>query len=515
MGSTDERWPGPARGRIVMLVDNAVEGDSRVQKAAYSAAEAGWDVVLLGRSPNSRPRNWMIGQAQVRLIPMSGALARRRHELRRHWLIAPLGYPPTGIAEQRRASVRAWHADLSVRRALAPKGLVAARVRVETFAARLSGAWVRLRTWQTSVGKRARRRLALPSDRLYTMFWRTAMGERAWRRLEPGLWEYEIAYGPVVDDLRPDIIHANDFRMLGVGARATIRAKDDGRQIRLLWDAHEYLPGVDPWQDNLRWRPGNIAHEREFAPLADAVITVSESLAELLQRDHDLPRRPEVVLNAPDVDALGPTTDESSPSIRERCGLEPDVPLLVYSGLAAHKRGIDVMIEALPRMPDVHVALVVGKIKAPYVLGLIQRAKALGCAERLHVFGYVPHDQVVGFLSSATIGVIPIRHFPNHEIALITKFFEYSHARLPIVVSDVRTMAQTVRRTGQGEVFRVDDVDDYVRAIRAVLADEKQFRAAYDTPGLLDAWTWRAQAAKLNAVYSELMGDRPAHTERA
>ena len=42
----------------------------------------------------------------------------------------------------------------------------------------------------------------------------------------------------------------------------------------------------------------------------------------------------------------------------------------------------------------------------------------------------------------ADLGVIPIHHWPNHEIALITKFFEYSHARLPIVVSDVRTMAE-------------------------------------------------------------------------
>ena len=80
------------------------------------------------------------------------------------------------------------------------------------------------------------------------------------------------------------------------------------------------------------------------------------------------------------------------------------------------------------------------------------------------------------FLSGADAGVIPIRHFPNHEIALITKFFEYSHARLPIVVSDVKTMAETVRRTGQGEVFEADNLEDFVRAVRAVLADPESYR---------------------------------------
>ncbi|MET8065620.1 hypothetical protein ABZS65_18535, partial [Micromonospora sp. NPDC005313] len=34
--------------RVVMLVDNAVDCDSRVQKAARSAADAGWHVTLIG-----------------------------------------------------------------------------------------------------------------------------------------------------------------------------------------------------------------------------------------------------------------------------------------------------------------------------------------------------------------------------------------------------------------------------------------------------------------------------------
>ncbi len=118
---------------------------------------------------------------------------------------------------------------------------------------------------------------------------------------------------------------------------------------------------------------------------------------------------------------------------------------------------------------------------------------------------YVSHWQVVSFLSTADIGVIPIHHWPNHEIALITKFFEYSHARLPIVVSDVRAMADTVRSTGQGEVFRAGDVDDFVRAVRSVLADPERYRAAYDKPGLLAGWTWEAQAEVLDGVYRLLL----------
>jgi glycosyltransferase involved in cell wall biosynthesis len=155
----------------------------------------------------------------------------------------------------------------------------------------------------------------------------------------------------------------------------------------------------------------------------------------------------------------------------------------------------------------VHVALVTNKQTSRYVNGLRRRADELGVLDRLHLVPYVPHWQVVPMLSSATAGVIPIQHWPNHEVALITKFFEYSHARLPMVVSDVRTMSATVRATGQGEVFKAEDLADYIRAVRAVLGDPERYRSAYDKPGLLDGWTWAAQAEVLTSVYRRVLGD--------
>src|SRR6185312_5706023 len=98
MGSDGATAAVATRGRVVMLVDNGVIGDSRVQKAARSAADAGWDVVLLGRAPaGGQSQSWRLGAAEVRLIPMPEPLAKRRHEFRRALLRAPLAYPPSGI----------------------------------------------------------------------------------------------------------------------------------------------------------------------------------------------------------------------------------------------------------------------------------------------------------------------------------------------------------------------------------------------------------------------------------
>ncbi|SBT67196.1 Glycosyltransferase involved in cell wall bisynthesis [Micromonospora sediminicola] len=477
--------------RVVMLVDNAVEGDSRVQKAARSAADAGWDVTLLGCAHVDAERRWRLGDAEVRVLPLDAPRP------------APPGASgsPGGVA--------------GLRRRLVARGGLPLR------AARL-----------------ARR----PVEHAQVRYWRARLGDRAWRRLEPGLWGYERLAGPVVDAVRPDLIHAHDFRMLGVAARAVERARAQGRDVKLVWDAHEWLPGARPRRDNARWLPAHLGYVREYVGHADAVVTVSDTLADLLVRDHDLPQRPTVVLNAPvataepaavptpvggsvvlaapvggSVVGAGPVAAAvdagGAPDLRARCGLAADTPLLVYSGAMAPQRGVDTVVEALPRLPGVHLALVVGDPAAGYVRQVVARAARHGVDDRVHVLPYVPHRQLVAFLAAADVGLIPLHHWPNHEIALITKFFEYAHARLPIVVSDVRTMADTVRATGQGEVFRARDAADLARAVRAVLADPGRYRAVYDRPDSpLPGWTWEAQAERLDALYRRLLTPATAPT---
>lgn len=69
-------------------------------------------------------------------------------------------------------------------------------------------------------------------------------------------------------------------------------------------------------------------------------------------------------------------------------------------------------------------------------------------------------------------------------------------------------MSEVTRSTGQGEVCTAEDVPDLVRAIKQVLADPERYRAAYDKPGLLDTWTWEAQAEVLDGLYTNLLSDR-------
>ncbi|MEO3926549.1 glycosyltransferase family 4 protein [Micromonosporaceae bacterium B7E4] len=511
----------PTRGRVVMLVDNGVHGDSRVQKTARSAAEAGWEVVLVGVLGRAEVDRWQIGGAQVRLVPVRRSLGRHPTQFRRS-LRRPLAYPSGYEAGYRIQRVKAWQAAMHERRIALEAARMSGGSRLPEIAtkaiqaplrlfAKFLARWARFRAGELT---RLRRNQQDPNaliTKLSIRFWQKLLGPRSWRRLDPGLWEYELGFRTVIAELRPDLIHANDFRMLGVGVRAVRRARAEGRTVKLVWDAHEFVAGVMPREDNVRWLPAQVAHVEEYIRHADAVVTVSDTLAELLERTHRLPRRPHVVLNAPVGTPPATEPDGPAPDLRQLCGVDARTPLLVYCGGVNPTRGVEIMIDTLPKLPDLHVALVTLSPSANNAPSeeLRTRAVQLGVADRVHLLSYVKHWQVPDFLSAADAGVIPIHHQPNHELALITKFLEYSHARLPIVVSDVRTMADTVRRTGQGEVFRAQDAEDYLRAVRNVLADPERYRAAYDRPGLLASWTWEAQAEILDEVYSALLPDRP------
>ena len=187
-------------------------------------------------------------------------------------------------------------------------------------------------------------------------------------------------------------------------------------------------------------------------------------------------------------------------------GVDRDTTLLVYSGGVQAARGVETAVEALVHLPDAHLAVVaVPSVHTPAVAAVRARAERLGVADRLHLLDPVRPDAVVAFLSTADIGLIPLRHFGSHEMALANKLFEYLHAGVPMAVSDCRAQAEFVRDHGVGEVHLAGDAADLAAAVRRALERREQIRVAMADPTLLARYTWQAQARVLQRLYRELL----------
>lgn len=482
-----------------------LDGDSRALRVAAAARAAGYRVTLIGQGPATVA----LPGIDVRPVAVRGVLGAHRVRRPRPGLRWPLAYRSAAAYDHRTTLLDAERALVATRSAeLAlvhrPLPLLAAARTGHALGWLRHGAragWTRLRAAQYLAAVRRRKSPTARLDDFVTESVRLLLGRRAWRRLDPGLLDEEVAYGPVLDAVRPHLIHAVGHRALGVAIRAALRAEGSGHRIEVVWDAPPRTPA-----DSRRATVAADAHERTFAPVADGVVTVGEGLARELRARHRLAATPAVVRNAP------PLAEGATPhpyGIRARCHLAADIPLLVHTGPVTPDRGPATVVEALPKLYDLHAAFVVPDPGHPHLRELRERAAQLGVHGRLHVLPYVAVEEIPRFLASADIGVLPVHQLPHHQTVLATRYFEYAHARLPVVVSDVRAMAAATLELGNGEVFRASDTADFVRAVGAVLTNPRRYRKAYDRTDVLRTWSWQTESAPLLDLYTRLLGPRP------
>ena len=432
-----------AKLKIVSLVTNNAIGDSRVLKSAETLASAGYKVTLLAQQiGNCAAEEELNGFKLKRVKPVTTYSTRRTKPI---WPFS--------------------------------------------FTVKMTNSYIKYGS-----------RLMAPDF----LFWRWAspallkISDKFLYSVWPLLKDGEAAFAAAIDNEDPDLIHANDCDTLGLAMRAKERAAKRGKEIGILYDAHEYVKGVH--RKHPVWRHSMMILEKQGIKEAGIVMTVSETIATMLQNDYELKSRPTVVLNAPRIKQ--PPIDSELKTIRTKLGLAADVPLHVYVGAAAPQRGLDAMVDALVKAPGHHVALVVNPT-SPYVIGLEEKADGLGVGDRLHIHPYVPEWYVSTFISDATSGVIPILKYPNHEISLVTKFFEFLHAKLPIIVSDVKTMAAEVEFRKNGLVFKAGKGDLLAERFIEITNHRDKFVAAI-TPELLAEYSWEQQGDKLVAAHDAL-----------
>lgn len=440
-----------SRPRLAVIVHNGITGDSRVVKTAIAAARGGWDVLLLGWARDRRRRESAMGPIKVIRAPLTRTLHNRFE---------------AALAAERAASDRAY---------ATPMRRLTGRVR--------------------HLGHRSLAPSAPPVLRPDT-----APDDIVWRRDWPVFDDWWLSYEPELRAFRPDVIHANDVQMIGVAARYAAHRGLHGLPCPWVYDAHEFVAAVD-------WGGESVSaayrqHEAEFIGQASAVVTISPVMAAMLHESQRLSTLPTVVANAPVAEQVPSPVD-----LRAICGLGPEVPLLVYSGLVAPGRGLDVAVRGLARLPGVHLALVAGGTDSNFQT-LLDIAAEIGVSDRLHRTSYVPPAAVPAHLSVADVGLAPFHYSANYVSSLPTKVPEYLHARLPIVASDMAFMADFLAKTGVGETFASGSVDGFVAATAKVLEHRDAMRARI-TDELAHEWSWEHQSTGLLALYGAVSGLDP------
>jgi glycosyltransferase involved in cell wall biosynthesis len=168
--------------------------------------------------------------------------------------------------------------------------------------------------------------------------------------------------------------------------------------------------------------------ERFLYRRADALVVNSHAAVQMLE--HSFGVAATAVRVAPDAASMRTASPGEAADIRRRYDLG-DGPLIGFLGLMTAYQGMDLLLDALPRVfekrPDAR-ALLMGFPDEAYR----RRVTAAGLSASVRFTGRVPYEEVAAHLSVATIAVAPKMTSSEGN----GKLLDYMAAGLPIVAFD-------------------------------------------------------------------------------
>ncbi len=327
------------------------------------------------------------------------------------------------------------------------------------------------------------------------LFRGTSTGHRALRAIR-----YAVSILRVVGVAmlrRPAIAHWQYTQLVAVDALAMGAMRLAG--IRLVYTAHEIVP----------WRVERALARRALRAIyrtADRVIVHNEADADALHREFGVPSRRVRVIPHGDY-ALFATPELDQETARRQLQLPPSVPIALFFGTLRASKGVDVLIEAWPRVlervPGAHL-VVAGQpdrdLPARILAQLRTTARQESNALTLRL-GKISDTEVSAYYRAADVVVLPYRAITTSGVLR----YAYSSGR-PVVATAVGEHPNWVVPGVTGELVPPGDPDSLATVLASLLRDrDRTARLGRQARRYArEQFDWARIAALTAAVYSEL-----------
>lgn len=304
------------------------------------------------------------------------------------------------------------------------------------------------------------------------------------RRLLVAVVYYRRGAGMVLK-WRPAIVHCNDHNTMWIGVAARLLTG-----ARVVYDSHELWPDRNGRWESRAWL---LATEWIFVRAAHRVIVSSPGHAAVISHRYRI-AEPVLIRNIPEHPPLvQPVSTGPRAQGRHSVG--------VYAGgLQAH-RGIEQAIEALGESSDTRLRLL-GAGRDGYVECLRELAERCGVSSRVEFAGLVPNEILIEEISRADFGLALFQPTClSHRLVLPNKVFEYLHAGVPVLASDLPVLREYVGDPGRGVCVPAEDPVAIARGMTKIAgaeANRMYRRAAVEAAS---AFTWNQEKETLSRCY--------------
>lgn len=295
---------------------------------------------------------------------------------------------------------------------------------------------------------------------------------------------------------RPDIVHVHDLNAVMTGFMI---AKLSG--AKLIYDSHELWSGSS---SIIKFPPivkkPVLYMQRLLARCADVNITVGEQIARDLEKEFGVDKV-HVVRNIPEL-----KRGEQRDVFRETFNVSTDKTIILYQGAVAAGRGVETLIQAMPLIYNKGVLVFLGDGHIKDKLRL--QVEDMGLSGRVFFHDPVDPSVLLDYTGSADIGVAPIEPIcRSYELCLPNKLFEYIHAGLATIVSELPEMSNLVKIYGVGTTFKNNDPESLAEAINFYLDNPvKLAEAKRNSNEAAKELNWQKESSVLADIYRGLMG---------
>jgi glycosyltransferase involved in cell wall biosynthesis len=235
------------------------------------------------------------------------------------------------------------------------------------------------------------------------------------------------------------------------------------RKAGLVYDAHEYFTGVPELEARPLVRSIWKIIERNIVPRLRNMVTVNTSIAGLYEEEYGV--KPAVVRNIPRSQKPTPLKRSELP------GIPVEARLIVLQGAGINiDRGAEEAVQAMTHLRNTCLMIIGG---GDVVYQLQKLSAELGLMDKVFFFPRMPYDELMKHTAAADIGLtLDKASNINYRFSLPNKLFDYIHAGIPVLCSDLPEVAGIVRGYNIGKVLPSHDPAMIAEALRTMLEDE-------------------------------------------
>ena len=205
----------------------------------------------------------------------------------------------------------------------------------------------------------------------------------------------------------------------------------------------------------------------------------------------------------------GVSPSDFSPSPLPR--REGRTPVLLYIGTLADWQGLEVVIEALPKILEQQpVRLhIVGRGRSRQRKSLAKQIRKSGLEEHVLIQPAVPHHEIPALIAEADICLAPLGLNDRNvtQGACPIKVLEYMASGRPLIASNMPIVRELVREDVDALLFSPNDPDDLARQVLALLNDAELSKRLAESASerVLTKFTWHESQKKLVKIYEKLL----------